>query len=81
MKSIGSFQAKTHLSGLLDEVAKGASFLITKRGRPVAALSPIVPASCMGSGNVITDFRKKFAGSLRKFSPDEISKLKAQGRR
>jgi prevent-host-death family protein len=81
MKTIGSFAAKTHLSSLLDEVSHGASFLITKRGRPVAALSPVTSGSPPHSRNVIADFRKKFARSLRKFSPAEISNLKAQGRR
>ena len=37
-KSIGSFDAKTHLSNILDEVQKGVEFIITKRGKPVAKL-------------------------------------------
>ncbi len=37
-RSIGSFDAKTHLARMLDEVQKGAEFIITKRGRPVARL-------------------------------------------
>jgi prevent-host-death family protein len=36
--TIGAFEAKTHLSSLLDRVTKGEDFLITKRGRPVARL-------------------------------------------
>lgn len=40
MRHIGSFEAKTHLSGLLDQVAAGESVVITKRGRPVARLVP-----------------------------------------
>lgn len=45
MRQVGSFEAKTHLSGLLDEVARGESVVITKRGRPVARLVPIEPAA------------------------------------
>ena len=41
MESIGSFEAKTHLSALLDRVAKGDRFTITKRGVPVARLVPV----------------------------------------
>lgn len=41
METIGSFDAKTHLSRLLDRVAKGESFTITKSGRPVARLVPV----------------------------------------
>lgn len=40
MRTIGSYEAKTHLSRLLDEVEKGASITITKHGRPVAVLVP-----------------------------------------
>jgi prevent-host-death family protein len=40
MKKIGTFEAKTHLSALLDEVALGAEILITKRGVAVARLVP-----------------------------------------
>ncbi len=39
-KTIGSFEAKTHLSGLIDEVQSGTEYVITKRGKPVARLIP-----------------------------------------
>ena len=41
MKRVGAFEAKTHLSGLLDQVARGETFEITRRGYPVARLGPI----------------------------------------
>lgn len=44
MKTIGAFEAKTHLSSLLDEVEAGEEVIITKRGRPVARLCSIAPA-------------------------------------
>jgi prevent-host-death family protein len=40
MKTVGAYEAKTHLSKLLDEVAKGETILITRHGTPVAQLSP-----------------------------------------
>jgi prevent-host-death family protein len=40
MKTIGSYEAKTHLPRLLDEVANGATITITKHGVPVAVLVP-----------------------------------------
>jgi prevent-host-death family protein len=40
MKRIGTFEAKTHLSALLDEVAGGAEIEITRRGVAVARLVP-----------------------------------------
>jgi prevent-host-death family protein len=39
-KHIGSFDAKTHLSGIIDDVQKGNDYIITKRGKPVARLIP-----------------------------------------
>ncbi len=43
-KTIGAFEAKTHLSALLGKVAKGAEFTITKRGKAVARLVPATQA-------------------------------------
>ena len=40
MRSIGAYEAKTHLPRLLDEVARGERITITKHGRPVAVLVP-----------------------------------------
>ena len=40
MKSVGAYEAKTHLPRLLDEVEKGERITITKHGRPVAILVP-----------------------------------------
>ena len=42
-KEIGAFEAKTRLSELLDRVDKGAVYVITKRGRPVAELRRAAP--------------------------------------
>ena len=40
-KEIGSFEAKTRLSELLERVGRGEVYVITKRGRPVAELRPL----------------------------------------
>ncbi len=40
MTTVGTFEAKTHLTQLLDRVAKGERIIITNRGRPVAMLVP-----------------------------------------
>jgi prevent-host-death family protein len=40
MHSVGTFEAKTHLTRLLERVAKGERILITNRGKPVAMLVP-----------------------------------------
>ena len=38
MITVGAFEAKTHLSSLLDKVVAGEEVLITKHGRAVARL-------------------------------------------
>ena len=44
IKEVGAFEAKTHLSRLLDEVAGGETISITKHGKRVAELRPPAPA-------------------------------------
>jgi prevent-host-death family protein len=41
MDTVGAFEAKTHLSALLERVEKGESFTITRHGTPVARLVPV----------------------------------------
>ena len=38
MQTLGVFQAKNHLTALLDNVEEGDEVLITRRGKPVARL-------------------------------------------
>jgi len=45
MESVGSFEAKTHLPQLLERVAQGEEFTITKHGKPVARLVPAITAT------------------------------------
>ena len=40
-RRIGAFEAKTRLSELLEQVSRGRTFVITRRGRPVAELRPL----------------------------------------
>ena len=68
MESIGSFDAKTHLPQILERVAQGEEFTITRHGKPVARLIPataIKPApdvrqvieelKAFGKGNTLGD--------------------------
>lgn len=43
MTEIGAFEAKTHLSRLLDRVARGETIVITRHGKAVARLTPMSP--------------------------------------
>jgi prevent-host-death family protein len=44
MALIGTFEAKRHLSELLDRVSKGEKITITRHGVPVAMLVPVEAA-------------------------------------
>lgn len=41
MKTVAAYEAKTHFSRLLDEVANGAEIMITRHGVPVAQWVPV----------------------------------------
>jgi prevent-host-death family protein len=43
--TVGAFEAKTHLSALLERVERGEEIVITRHGRPVARLMPIARSS------------------------------------
>jgi prevent-host-death family protein len=44
MVTVGSFEAKTNFSALLERAEHGEQIIITRRGKPVARLMPIVGA-------------------------------------
>jgi prevent-host-death family protein len=45
-KTVGAYEAKTHLPALLKQVERGKEIVITRRERPIARLVPIqAPAS------------------------------------
>ncbi len=41
METVNIHQAKTHLSRLIERVAKGGSFVIAKAGKPIAKVVPL----------------------------------------
>jgi prevent-host-death family protein len=45
MPQVGAYEAKTRLSQLLEQVARGEEIIITKHGVPVATLMPIAGSS------------------------------------
>jgi prevent-host-death family protein len=58
MKRLGAYEAKTHLSRLLDEVEGGESFAITKHGRPVALLVPAAGGTQLSVAKAIAGLRR-----------------------
>lgn len=57
MIRVGAFEAKTHLSSLLDKVAAGEDVLITRRGLPVARLVSARQVDRTAIERVIEDLR------------------------
>ena len=44
MKKVNIHEAKTHLSRLVDEAARGEPFVIAKAGKPMVKVVPLEPA-------------------------------------
>jgi prevent-host-death family protein len=55
MTTIGFYEARTHLSELLDQVAKGKKVLITRRGKPAALLVPPPPEADRDVSEVVRE--------------------------
>ena len=62
MIEVGAFEAKTHLSSLLEQVSQGEEVLIRRRGKPIAKLVPIQQADRQNVQNVIASLRVHRAG-------------------
>jgi len=63
-ESVNVYQAKTHLSQLLDRAAAGEEIVIARAGRPIARLVPLadspsrrrVPGAWRGRVSISADF-------------------------
>lgn len=78
LKTVGSYEAKTHLPALLDSVAHGERIVITRKGVPVAMLMPYKEATPPVEETIeaLLKFRKKLhLGGL------SIKEMKEEGRR
>ena len=79
MDTVGTFEAKTHLTRLLDRVAAGEQIIITRHGTPIARLVPIKPG---GSRQI-----RETIAKLKEFSKGQtlgvlkVKDLINQGRR
>ncbi len=57
MITIGAFEAKTHLSSLLERVAAGEEVVITKHGKPLARLVGATDLDASRSGDAFESLR------------------------
>jgi len=74
---VGAFQAKTHLSQLLNEVQKGAVVTVTRRGKPVAVIRQEESASQAGALEAVRSLRTLCAARM---PVAEIMDLRDEGR-
>ena len=72
MKTVGSYEAKTHLPRLLDEVAAGETITITKHGRPVARLVPPDADQRLSVEDVIAQLRALRQGQRHRTTAAEL---------
>ena len=80
MREVGTFEAKTHLSALLESVAAGETIMITKRGRPMARLVPPTAPDLQAVDTAIARLRK-LRDQFGTLSVDEILTYRDEGRR
>ncbi|HET9306334.1 MAG TPA: type II toxin-antitoxin system prevent-host-death family antitoxin [Candidatus Sulfotelmatobacter sp.] len=58
MKTVGAFEAKTHLNELLNKVSKGETIRITRRGIPIAKLVPADEAGQKDLKKLVREIRE-----------------------
>jgi prevent-host-death family protein len=80
MREVGAFEAKTHLSELIAAVEAGETVTITRRGRAVARLMPVVDAgaSRAAAAERIHALRAGLKGTL---SAADLLSARDEGRR
>lgn len=84
MHEIGAFDAKTHLSQLLDRASHGESFAITKHGRVIAFLTPASNKPKLAIRDIIAgimSLQKKIMKRGVMMTAQEVDDLKKSGRR
>ena len=84
MRHVGIFEAKTKLSGLVEEVEKGGEVIITRHGRPVAKLVRVEerhsPEAIARRRQAMTELREMARKRGQRISIEEIKSWIDEGR-
>lgn len=78
MQEVSLREANQHLSHYIDEVEQGAEIIITRRGQPVAKLSPIAKKRALTPNQqkawqrLLTHMRKGYHLGKEKFDREQI---------
>jgi len=76
MSTVTLAEAKTHLSHLLDQVEAGEEVVITRRGQPIARITPVdKPKQSIKS---LAEFRKRMP-RWRKSSAELLREMREEG--
>ncbi|MFN8616375.1 MAG: type II toxin-antitoxin system prevent-host-death family antitoxin [Dehalococcoidia bacterium] len=81
MKTVGVYEAKTHLARLLDEVELGECITITRHGKPVAVLKAPdgeLEAERKAAIDALLEFGRQHRGALKGLN---VKELIEEGRR
>lgn len=79
MLTVGAFEAKTHLSSLLERVERGEEVLITRHGKAIARLVPAAVADRARADDAIA--RLKALRSGTSLGGIDWKELRDEGRR
>ncbi len=77
--TVGTYEAKTHLTRLLARVAKGAEVIITKHEKPIARLSAMTPSARLRRADALR--RLDAIAGHTKAGPDSAKDLINAGRK
>ena len=78
-RSVGAFEAKTHLAALLDAVSAGERITITRHGKPVARLVPASDSPPADIGRTINALKQLSQG--QRLAGVSVQALRDAGRR
>jgi len=80
MQEVGSYEAKTHLTQLLDRVEQGELITIARHGKPVARLVPVQEYDRHAIAGVVEEIKQLRKGN-RLGSDVTVRQLIEEGRR
>jgi prevent-host-death family protein len=78
---VGSFDAKTRFSELIDQAEKGEDIIITRRGKPVAKIVGFTPDAKGDDKAAIWTAIRRTRNSISGFSAKEANNFRLEGRR
>jgi prevent-host-death family protein len=81
--SIGTFEAKTNFTQLIERVSRGEEILITRRGRPMAKIIPLEKNQNSSNSKVAVMRLKVLAKEMKlgKFDWNEWQNYRDEGRK